>query len=547
MTGSRQVPWVNTSFTGEFFFLTTEQLLASSRLGTSQLEQQLMALDTEIAKRQQAIDAETDLMHRQELELEQQRAKALEDAKRLEVDQLAEIQRQSLLALSANKAELDRKQALEKGMMQQQDVLARQAEQKRKDLELLEQQKMKGNSPQSRLELIVSMEQAVKDIRAQYDRTIESTRTELATAKQANVRSYKEVNPQDPWESRDDFNARVSGYERKLDAEYGIKIRGLETERDAKVQAIGLEGAKHSLEQEKFTVSAKVEVIGFNADSKEFELLVSSKDPFVPLVATVTYQIAGKTREELKVAYTRVDNAQKANALIGTIGYSLQESVFSIWTLKSDNVIVHSLLEGTAGNPVALIMTESYALGASNDMQYIYKEGVVTRGSLNSDIGPAGGYVFYDKGTYSDGWRYLEAAPASNEYSGKVWGGYGTSVGDTGTAIGTGKSNTEKIVAKFGSAEPYKRKTDYAAKLCADLVVTKDGVVYDDWFLPSKDELNLMYLNLQKNKLGGISGAFYWSSSEYAAYDAWNQYSINGFQNFTDRYYGYRVRPVRAY
>ncbi|NLV29279.1 MAG: InlB B-repeat-containing protein, partial [Erysipelotrichaceae bacterium] len=28
------------------------------------------------------------------------------------------------------------------------------------------------------------------------------------------------------------------------------------------------------------------------------------------------------------------------------------------------------------------------------------------------DIGFGGGYVFYDKGSYSDGWRYLEAAPA---------------------------------------------------------------------------------------------------------------------------------------
>ena len=28
------------------------------------------------------------------------------------------------------------------------------------------------------------------------------------------------------------------------------------------------------------------------------------------------------------------------------------------------------------------------------------------------DEGPAGGVIFYDKGEYSDGWRYLEAAPA---------------------------------------------------------------------------------------------------------------------------------------
>ncbi|NCB71796.1 MAG: DUF1566 domain-containing protein, partial [Clostridia bacterium] len=141
---------------------------------------------------------------------------------------------------------------------------------------------------------------------------------------------------------------------------------------------------------------------------------------------------------------------------------------------------------------------------------------------------------------------YLEAAPESNEFSNKVWGGYETTIG-TGTAIGTGESNTEKIVAKVGNAEPYGKKTDYAAKLCADLVVTKDGVVYDDWFLPSKDELNQMYLNLSENKLGGFSGAAYWSSSEYRADGAWNQDFGHGSQNDHLRYNDYRVRPVRAF
>lgn len=163
-------------------------------------------------------------------------------------------------------------------------------------------------------------------------------------------------------------------------------------------------------------------------------------------------------------------------------------------------------------------------------------------------IGPAGGYVFYDKGSYSDGWRYLEAAPVGNEYTGKVWGGYNIAVGGTGTAIGTGESNTEKIVAKFGIAEPYGKKTDYAAKLCADLVVTKDGVVYDDWFLPSKDELNLVYENLKKNNLGGFSEDNCWSSSEANAGIAWIQDFGSGTQHVSSyRSYFLRVRPVRAF
>ena len=78
-------------------------------------------------------------------------------------------------------------------------------------------------------------------------------------------------------------------------------------------------------------------------------------------------------------------------------------------------------------------------------------------------------------------------------------------------------------------------------------MVTKDGVVYDDWFLPSQDELNLMYQNLKKNKLGGLSDVFYWSSSELSAANAWSQLFGDGTQSGSSRDGGSRVRPVRAF
>ena len=123
------------------------------------------------------------------------------------------------------------------------------------------------------------------------------------------------------------------------------------------------------------------------------------------------------------------------------------------------------------------------------------------------ETGPAGGIVFYDKGSYSDGWRYLEVAPASTEWTSKPWGGFGTAVGTAaqGTAIGTGEANTQAIVAAYGDIEPYASRTDYAAKLAADL----DHGGYDDWFLPSRDELNEMYENLHEEGLGGFASALY--------------------------------------
>ena len=74
--------------------------------------------------------------------------------------------------------------------------------------------------------------------------------------------------------------------------------------------------------------------------------------------------------------------------------------------------------------------------------------------------------------------------------------------GAVGTEIWTGQSNTEKIVEKQGEGE-------YAARLCYDLVLNG----YDDWFLPSIDELDELYKN--REKIGGfVSTSKYWSSSE---------------------------------
>ncbi|MDR1901561.1 MAG: hypothetical protein LBQ88_04670 [Treponema sp.] len=136
------------------------------------------------------------------------------------------------------------------------------------------------------------------------------------------------------------------------------------------------------------------------------------------------------------------------------------------------------------------------------------------------DYGPAGGIVFYDKGAVESGWRYLEAAP--RDIGPAQWGAWGTGVG-TGTEIGSGKKNTELIINKLRQLG----ETGRAAQLCASLDING----YRDWFLPSRDELNLMYTNLKKKGLGDLGGGFYyyWSSSEgYNDENAWLQ-SFSGY------------------
>jgi hypothetical protein len=79
------------------------------------------------------------------------------------------------------------------------------------------------------------------------------------------------------------------------------------------------------------------------------------------------------------------------------------------------------------------------------------------------DIGPAGGYIFWKSGN-----DYLELAP-TDQSDGVVWSNIFTvSVGATGTAIGTGQSNTALIINQVGH-------THSAAKISDDLSIVIDN------------------------------------------------------------------------
>jgi len=154
------------------------------------------------------------------------------------------------------------------------------------------------------------------------------------------------------------------------------------------------------------------------------------------------------------------------------------------------------------------------------------------------DTGPAGGIVFYDKGNSNDGWRYLEAAPASSEFR-ATWGSTNTNV-STGTAIGTGRQNTRNITTS-GSA----------AQRCLQLNING----FSDWFLPSRDELNLMYVNLAQRGLGGFRTTvdntnythWYWSSSQANISNAWVQGFSSGNQYSDYKGNTSSVRAIRAF
>lgn len=197
--------------------------------------------------------------------------------------------------------------------------------------------------------------------------------------------------------------------------------------------------------------------------------------------------------------------------------------------------------------------------------------------------GPGGGAIFYVATTpfacgptRASTCTYLEAAPSDwntgsdptrtwaqdtpENYQNTTVSSPGTA---TATAIGWGYSNTRAIVSQGNTAT-----ATAAAALADSHTVTVSGVVYDDWYLPSRDELNQMCKWVRGitgtdltvlttvctggtlNSGTGFVGDAYWSSSELAADladSAWLQFFNDGPQTNEYKNRPYYVRPVRAF
>ncbi len=151
--------------------------------------------------------------------------------------------------------------------------------------------------------------------------------------------------------------------------------------------------------------------------------------------------------------------------------------------------------------------------------------------------GPAGGIVFYDKGEYSDGWRYFEVAPAGSETL-LPWSNDQFHP-NTQTAIGSGAANTD-LIASFDSGSG-----NSAAVYCTELTIKR----YSDWILPSKDELNLLFSVLGRTGKETFlkEGFAYWSSSSFDAWRAWGQGFSNGVQGRVEKQELLAVRAIRAF
>ncbi|MEO8769487.1 MAG: DUF1566 domain-containing protein [Ferruginibacter sp.] len=186
--------------------------------------------------------------------------------------------------------------------------------------------------------------------------------------------------------------------------------------------------------------------------------------------------------------------------------------------------------------PGALYYARAYATnsaGTAYGEQISFKTLPV---AIGNDFG--GGKVAYilqplDPNYSGDYQHGLIATPADLPVTN--WGAY-TLITSTPHGIGNGNINTSTITLTLGAGT-------YAAKVCADLIFPAAG--YSDWYLPSIDELNELYLN--QGDIGGFGIGDYWTSCQYDINAAWKYAFGLGTYSIADKASTYLVRPVRSF
>jgi len=604
-TANRQNPRVDDGMKEAFYFVSPEMLAARAQGALDASRTEVAQLEKELADRQAKIAATQDAQARQALEVEQQRQQALAVAKRIETENLArEAEKQSRLAREAASAAAQ-KAAAAAAQAKQQGELANLAAARRAELEKLAGAAASDN-PDILIETVERLEAVLKEVDGQYAVALSSS---LSSAYEGWNKQLAGLSGQQPdmTETDAEFNARIARERAKMEADKQAELARLrneaESQRIAQTQAMRkqYDDTLRTLQTKIWTITgsaARLTVGQFDRNARTWSFTVDSADPLVPMFP-VPVVADLKQAADPKAAILALDSAVKAGALMAEIVWGITRDaankryavdvrsvivrnlttgsiVAAVWPAqraayfvsgkRSSPTPVRGTLQVTSKSGVADVYLDGKLLGttpfsapiaegnytievkwADKNLKAHKQSTLVQPGSSIQiaaapgiywvgDTGPAGGIVFYDKGYASDGWRYLEAAPG--DQGKETWyNGQNIDI-KTGSAIGTGKANTAAIIAAQGAGS-------YAAALCRNLSLGG----FSDWFLPSKDELNLMYTNLKKAGLGGFGGSWFWSSSQsnYDYFVAWKQDFSDGLQNVDTKSYRGSVRACRAF
>lgn len=180
--------------------------------------------------------------------------------------------------------------------------------------------------------------------------------------------------------------------------------------------------------------------------------------------------------------------------------------------------------------------TEWTAVAPGEDGQTLhFCEGVPTWGPCPE--GPLEIGDFYQGGVivYLDGEGGGIVAAQEDQSIGTSWGCEGTNIAGTSLIVGAGLNNTEAIIVGCPTV-------GIAAEICYNL----DLNGYQDWYLPSKEEMELVYES--KDQVGGFGTGTYWVSTQATSNTAWIISITTGNASSNFKSTGtYRVRAVRSF
>jgi hypothetical protein len=292
-----------------------------------------------------------------------------------------------------------------------------------------------------------------------------------------------------------------------------------------------------SLTSYTFTIAA-VSVDGTSSSSSITPVITTGAVPVV-VVAPAVAPIAAP-------AFTLSSSSESKTVNNAITGYTITSTGGAIASYSISPTAPAGLTFSTStgllsGTPTSVAVTTAYTITATNVSGSATRTFTLTVTAVTcanggtcivGDTGPGGGTIFYVATTpFACGptrattCTYLEAAPsnwinsnredpyrkwADASYQSTVVGSSGSPETATATAIGWGYFNTRAIVSQGNT-----NTATIAAALADAYTVMVSGVVYDDWYLPSKDELNQLYL--QSTIVEATRVGYYWSSTEISA------------------------------